>query len=146
MIPFPLLKQSSCRITSPATTDYNCIAWAAGEDFRWWWPLLGIYYWPTGVPYEETIDAFILAFRTLGFNVCSDGVFEADFEKVVIYATAAGTVKHMARQLPDGTWTSKLGSDVDIQHQAPHDVEGPAYGSAVQFLKRRGRRLTTLTS
>ena len=27
------------RITSPITRSYNCFAWAAGEDDRWWNPL-----------------------------------------------------------------------------------------------------------
>ena len=28
-------------ITSPTEISYNCIAWAANEDTRWWWPAQG---------------------------------------------------------------------------------------------------------
>ena len=34
---------------------------------------------------EETIDAFIMAFGTLGYQPCIDGSLEDGFEKVVIY-------------------------------------------------------------
>lgn len=35
---FPKLQTAAYHITSPATRDYNCIAWAAGDSRRWWWP------------------------------------------------------------------------------------------------------------
>ena len=35
---FPGLRNSAYRVTSPAARDYNCIAWAAGDATRWWWP------------------------------------------------------------------------------------------------------------
>jgi hypothetical protein len=138
MTAFPFLTPSTYRTTSSATTAYNCIAWAAGDASKWWWPLSGVYYWPAGVPFEETIAAFTAAFATLGFQPCSSGNLEPGLEKVAIYATAAGTVTHMARQLPDGTWTSKLGRLEDIQHSTPHDVEGSQYGQAVKYLAKSG--------
>lgn len=137
MTAFPYLTTGRYVITSPATPYYNCIAWAAGEDFRWWWPTPGVYFWPAHVPAEETVDAFTTAFESIGYSVCADGTLEAGFEKVVIYTTQAGVPTHMARQLPSGAWTSKLGSDVDLEHRATRDVEGPAYGAATRFLKRR---------
>jgi len=39
MIPldqFPRLTAARYRVTSPATTDYNCVAWAAGDTEHWW--------------------------------------------------------------------------------------------------------------
>ncbi|HEY7428267.1 MAG TPA: hypothetical protein VH682_28795 [Gemmataceae bacterium] len=36
---FPRLNGTAYRITSPASDVYNCIAWAAGETNRWWWPV-----------------------------------------------------------------------------------------------------------
>jgi len=62
---------------------------------------------------------------------------EPSYEKVVIYANAGGTPTHMARQLPSGKWTSKLGQKEDIEHSAVTDVEGPLYGVATVFLKRQ---------
>src|SRR5713101_10154879 len=37
------------RVTSPATRNYNCVAWAASRTDRWWWPS-PFAYWPAGVP------------------------------------------------------------------------------------------------
>jgi hypothetical protein len=134
---FPFLEQGTYRETSPATPTYNCIAWAAGEDFRWWWPTHGVYYWPKAAPLEETVESFVLAFRSLSYETCDNGDLERGWDKVAIYADDDSAPTHMARQLPNGKWTSKLGSDVDIEHTMPHEVEGPLYGRVVRFLKRR---------
>jgi len=53
---FPLLANTEFEITSNATTQYNCIAWAAGDDTAHWWPdSLDQSYWPTGVIRTETL-------------------------------------------------------------------------------------------
>jgi len=67
---------------------------------------------------------------------CESGDLEQGFEKLVIYAGTGMVPTHMARQLSSGTWTSKLGRDVDIEHDTPLEVEGALYGSVVKFLKR----------
>ena len=33
---FPNLLTTGYEITSPDTIDYNCIAWAAEDNERWW--------------------------------------------------------------------------------------------------------------
>src|SRR5947209_5090162 len=90
---FPSLRVSSFRVTSPATRDYNCVAWAAGDTARWWWPDLDpdndAIFWPPTVPAEETVDAFVSAFATLGFAPGSDEEPEAGFEKVALFAVGA---------------------------------------------------------
>ena len=35
---FPNLQSSGYSITSPATIDYNCIAWATDDTEVWWEP------------------------------------------------------------------------------------------------------------
>jgi len=42
---------------------------------------------------------------------------------------------HVARQLPSGRWSSKLGALQDIEHDL-HDLEGTEYGSVVLVMKR----------
>ena len=70
---FPRLRGVQYEITSPAQPDYNCIAWAAGDDSRWWEPdAFGLYHWPEDVPRQYTLEAFTQAFRILGFEVCED--------------------------------------------------------------------------
>lgn len=138
---FPNLTSQNYEETSPATTLYNCIAWGVGNDARWWWPdPANAYYWPQGVPREESIAAFELAFATMGYARCTNGTLEADVEKVAIYGILVGGEiypTHAARQLPDGRWTSKLGTCEDIEHDTPEVLNGPAYGSTVCFLARR---------
>ena len=132
---FPNLSEGGYDITSPATPDYNCIAWAAGDTTRWWWPIPAFYYWPQEAPLEETLEAFIQAFATLGFIHCEDETVESGFEKIAIYVNAQGTPTHAARQLHNGRWVSKLGSGVDIEH-ALADLTHSMYGSVAQILKR----------
>jgi hypothetical protein len=129
---FPGLNPGNHEITSPSSRRYNCIAWAAGDSKRWWWPDLDeVAYWPTPVPREETIEAFVDVYRTLGYVPCEDGQHEPGFEKVALYASE-GTPTHAARQLADGRWSSKLGRSVDIAHT----LDGPVYGVIVLYLRR----------
>jgi len=137
---FPGLTPQNHDITSPPTSIYNCIAWAADDDTRWWWPNVrgvpvGGYYWPPTVPHEPTIEAFLAAYATIGYEPCGGGEFESGYEKVALYVLA-GEVTHAARQLADGAWTSKLGNWFDITHESPEHVGGPLYGSVAAYLRR----------
>jgi hypothetical protein len=135
---FPRLREARYVITSPAEVEYNCVAWAAGDDSRCWWPdRLGQYYWPEGAHRQGTLEAFTEAFGTLGFEKCPDSSLEQGWEKVAIYAKADGAPTHAARQLPDGTWTSKLGQLQDIQHPTLELVSCEDYGTPVLTLRRR---------
>jgi hypothetical protein len=137
---FPNLHFTNHAITSPTSKLYNCIAWAAGTDARWWWPdAANIGYWPPSVPREETVAAFIQAYGLQGYVTCSDGAFEVGFEKIAIYAKRIGfdlVPTHAARQLGNSLWTSKLGNCEDIEHATLDSLTGPSYGAPVVFLKR----------
>ncbi|HTV41569.1 MAG TPA: hypothetical protein VMF08_13385 [Candidatus Sulfotelmatobacter sp.] len=133
---FPGLAGCRFEITSARTRFYNCIAWAAGETHRRWWPdKMNVDYWPEGVPREATLEAFIAAYATLGYEACDNGNYESGFEKIVIFTKPAGTPTHAARQLPGGNWTSKLGDEEDIEHEL-RGIECLRYGYARQFMKR----------
>lgn len=126
---------------SPIDSDYNCIAFAAGDTQRFWWPpasasLSGGSYWPPQVPPEQTVEAFIIAFATLGYERCDDGSFERNFEKVAIYAKD-GLPTHAARQwIDERRWLSKLGSGFDIAHAEVDGVGGDLYGDVVVYMRR----------
>lgn len=133
---FPALTKNNHRDASPIDSSYNCIAWAAHDTERRWWPQrVGGWYWPPGVSCSETLDAFISAFRLLGYEPCATGKFELHMEKLCLYVLD-GAVKHAARQTADGHWTSKLGLNVDIEHDSPEDVAGPLYGQPAAYLAR----------
>ena len=133
--------QEAFQVTSWPTDAYNCIAWAAGDQYYWWWPDPdGEFYWPPGVDRVATVAAFIAAFQTLGYEPCDSPDLEPGFEKVAIYAVGDST-KHMARQLSSGTWTSKLGEWWDIAHDSVDGVQDPPhrvhYGARRQIMRRR---------
>jgi hypothetical protein len=133
---FPKLDESSLAITSPRTNRYNCVAYAAGDDRRWWWPDPdGISYWPPGAQRRSDLVAFEQAFGTIGYALAADGKLEAGYEKIAIYAVGSKPT-HAAKQLPDGKWSSKLGALEDISHQL-EGVENNEYGAVAFFMKRK---------
>lgn len=136
----PGLTDSTCKITSPCTRRYNCIAWAAKTNSRWWWPdPLGIGYWPLA-DRDVTIDCFVRAFESLGYKICLNESVEEGVEKVAIFGLKASdgsaTPTHAALQLSSGEWTSKLGGFEDIVHKRVDSVNGPAYGRPLIFMSR----------
>src|SRR5712691_818975 len=116
----------NCTVTSPASNRYNCIASAAGENFRNWWPdAFGIGYWPPGVARSETTQAFLLAYGTQGFTLCFDGTLEIGIEKIAIFGKGAPGTEvptHAALQLETGHWTSKAAK---LRVKPPSKNEAP---------------------
>src|SRR5438309_2256754 len=101
---FPGLRTTPFRVTSPADRKYNCIAWAANDTSEWWWPEGNTpdAVWPGEAAREVTLRAFTAAFQTIGYQVGADKSLESGFEKVALFADAAGVPTHAARQLPSG--------------------------------------------
>jgi hypothetical protein len=136
----PNLKNSSYKVTSPDTGSYNCIAYAARDESRYWDPS-GIpvpgYYWPPNAQRGLTIEALESAFATIQFVRCADGANEANYDKVALYADASGMWTHAARQRDDGLWESKLGESFDIRHKNPYALTGREYGSVWYYMKRK---------
>ncbi len=115
---FPGLRNTPYRETSPQDPRYNCIAWAAGDAYTWWEPdQFGQYTWPPGTRREYTLAAYAAAYAQLGYDSCDSPVREPGVEKVAIFVDTKGIPTHAARQLPSGRWTSKLGRNVDVEHE-----------------------------
>ena len=135
---FPGLASSPYKVTSPSDPTYNCIAWAAGDSKRWWWPdPMGAYHWPPSVPREESLSAYQRAFESLGYAECNTEVYEEGFIKVALFAKT-NVPKHASRQLSYSLWTSKLGQNVDISHEL-HSLSGDSYGQVAKILRRPKR-------
>jgi hypothetical protein len=128
-------KVKSCRTLNYDCSPYNCIAWALGRNDAWWDPHAVHGYWPDGIPRESTINALVQVFQAAGFQLCDDRALEKGFEKIAIYGRGA-EYTHAARQLPDGTWASKIGYLQDIVHATLEVLTGAEYGSVVRILKR----------
>jgi hypothetical protein len=132
---FPRLSHCGYEVTSAQTRAYNCVAWAAGDTTRCWWPVYrSRYFWPVE-PREDRIEGFLEAFANLGFHPCPNGEYDAETEKLALFADSHGFPTHMARQLASGEWTSKCGDLEDITHTLDA-FEGSDYGSVVCFLAR----------
>ena len=131
---WPGLSGTEYVVTSPEDATYNCIAYAAGDDQRWWQPGDG-YYWPRNARREYTRDGWIDAFAQLGFQFRPPDDVDPDADLVAIYTDRNGIPTHVARRLPDGLWTSKLGRLEDITHELS-GLEGDLYGSVAVFLSR----------
>jgi hypothetical protein len=140
---FPNLTRGEYEVTSEETPDYNCIAHAAGKTDNWWWPDDPPAYWPDGHDKAETLEAFVKVYATVGFvhDENHNSELEVGIEKVAIYVDPDGAPTHAARQLADGTWTSKLCEWEDIQHKTLQAMEdsgglGLGYGKVAIILKR----------
>jgi hypothetical protein len=132
-VPGPFPKLSTATQTSPATEDYNCIAWAFFDNSQWWWPGQG--FWPIDIdPGQSVLESFEELFAADGWVETSHGSLESGFIKIALY-THRGVVTHAARQLPTGEWTSKLGKSVDIAHTLG-ELDGPMYGTVHKIYKR----------
>lgn len=131
---FPGLRAEGYTVTSDHTEDYNCIAWAAGDQSAWWSHAVG-YRWPNAKR-TPLIESLVEIFVGLGYETCDNASLEDGFEKVALYARGP-LWKHAAQQLPSGLWTSKLGPDEDIQHATPEALIGDHYGVVHCIMRRR---------
>jgi len=130
--------------TSERTFSYNCHAWGADDTNAWWEPVPALsapfppwvkVYWPPGLRhFDLSLANFVAAFETRGFERCADGTLEDGAEKIAFYGKEA-SVTHTARQLPSGSWTSKLGYDIDILHASTEELED-GYGRVVAYMRR----------
>ena len=134
---WPNLETDAPSIESEASEEYNCVAWALGITDENWDPVSPAYDWPRTAPRSLLLETFITVYCSYNFVVCPDESLESGFEKLALYADDRGLFLHVARQLPEGNWTSKLGDLVDIVHTTPGGLEGPIYGRVATFLSRR---------
>lgn len=133
---FPNSQDDPFIITSRPTPTYNCIAWAYGDNTRWYWPdPSNIYFWPNNIPRAISIGSFIELFYMIDYRVCENGSIENGFEKIAIFVDERGIPTHAARLLINGFWTSKLGQDIDVSHSI-NSIEGGGYGHVSVYMKR----------
>lgn len=129
---YPGLASSRFAVTSPATDRYNCVAWAAGHDSEWWSP--DGYWWPRDGVREWSLDTMMSVFRMMGYETGASAELEPGIEKIAIYGFDDDP-KHVARQVETGRWTSKLGKNVDIEHDLD-GLRGSRYGEVLALMSR----------
>ena len=131
---FPKLASEGFEIVGEPTTEYNCIAYAAGNTGDWWWPD-GINYWPPWATLDDGIDSLQEAFVGIGYELCDDGHFHESYKKVALYEVE-GKFQHAAVQMPNGAWRSKMGEGPVIEHRSPESLAGGIYGDPAVFMRK----------
>lgn len=131
---FPNSYKHPLRITSPEDSQYNCLAWAH-QDTQKWWDSDEDYYWMEGIPRNQKLTTFIQLFERLGFTIANNIGSEQERIRVALYTTDNIHCAHVARQLSNGLWTSKLGVSYDVEHTL-EALEGELYGRVYCVMRK----------
>jgi hypothetical protein len=141
----PNLHEGDCTLTSRCTYDYNCVGFVVG-DFRWWHPEdLESHYWPDGIERDprKWAHLYVTALETERFEpLDSVPKFDAAYENIVIFHKG-GQFSHVALQVGESRWRSKLGCYEDLEHPLDAVLRGK-YGQVFRYMRRDARfgRLT----
>jgi hypothetical protein len=132
---FPNSNNNNFIIKSPVDNNYNCIACAYGTNQCRMWPNKIGFYWPQNVPNAEDINSFIFLFESIGYEKCTDGLYEEGYEKVGLYEKN-NLPTHAVRQIDTNWWITKLGIHHDIIH-TEEALKDDEYGNITCYLKRK---------
>ena len=132
---FPNLADSGYEITQEPSSVYNCIAWALGISTQKWDCNDLNAYWPPSIPRNDRIETIMQLFALEDYSLCDSHEFEPGYEKIAIYAFV-GQFTHVAKQLEDGRWTSKLGDREAITHPSPDNLNESIYGFVHCIMRR----------
>ena len=136
---WPQLNANNFHFTSEKTRVYNCLAWATGQTNIW----IDMSYFQARYNIDSAdLDHSAKGYaeclsKYYGFEICSDGKLEEGMEKVVLYEDENKDWTHIARQLDNGHWTSKMGALEDIEHYTAESLSGGDYGKPVIYMRRK---------
>jgi len=142
-----LILGENFEFTSPKKRGYNCVAYALGEvnkDIDMLALSKRIDLTPFGLSNDKldhSINGYIKLISGLySYEVCDNSEVEENFDKIVLFEglDEDGDISflHIAKQLDNGIWTSKMGAFEDIEHLTPDAVNG-LYGQPKVFMKRK---------
>jgi hypothetical protein len=117
---WPNLNTSNHHITSDKNILYNCVAWITritDENIDFSQDENG------DLVNDLSAAPYVRYFERFGFRRCIDAALEPDLEKIALFETPNGNFEHVARQLENGHWSSKLGEYEDIEHYNLQSLE-----------------------
>ena len=93
--------------------------------------------WPGDLPQNDHAETYIRFFEQHGYQLADGPFVEPGFTKIAIYVED-DKFRHVARQLRNGQWSSKIGSKEDVIHELTAlESHGPfGYGAASIFMKK----------
>lgn len=134
---FPNLDTSGYEVTSDPDRFYNCFAWGAEDTDNRWEPTTAddrVWFAKSTAP---NVSNFVETYGYVGFvEEATTAELEDGIEKLALYVLD-GEVTHAARQLEDGSWTSKLGNREDVTHRSLECLQGDEYGYVERILQRK---------
>ena len=131
---FPNLASEGFEIVEQPSERYNCIAYAADDTSKWWWPD-GINYWPPWATLDDRMESLKEVFAGLGYEQCQNSDAEEGYQKVALYGFQ-DRFGHAALQMPDGRWRSKMGQGPVIEHRSPESLSAGMYGDSTAYMRR----------
>jgi len=134
----PNLREENYTTESDEDPSYNCLAWALGYKDRWWEPdpdPYSTYFWPTECDRNDSsLNSYIYAIRSEGFEPCRDSQPEHGYEKIALYVDDDGGFSHAAKMAGNQKWWSKLGRWEDVKHDTLEDLKD--YGDPTYHFRR----------
>lgn len=96
---------------------------------------MGVCYWPENAPGKYTMDAYESAFPSIGYERSDSIIPENGFVNVALFSKGEQPT-HASRQIQSNIWTSKLGKNVDLNHEL-HALCGELYGDVSLFMTKQ---------
>jgi hypothetical protein len=129
---FPQLGGNDFTFESPKDEDYNCVAWIQETRDDW------IQFKDANGNLDVNLNRYVEYFKELSYEISDDKILQDGIVKIAIYYDkATNEFKHVARQLSDGRWASKLGDWEDIIHLSPEVLLGKTYGNSLLLMQRK---------
>ncbi len=131
---FPNLADEAFEILAPPSTRYNCVAYAAGDQTQNW-DYEEDSYWPPWASRNDKQESMVDVFAGLSYQPCDDHRLEQHYVRIALYEKD-GIAQHVALQMPNGRWRSKMGSGPLIEHHSPVSLSGRIYGAPTVFMRK----------
>ena len=128
----PNMSKEKLRVIRLATRAYNCIAAAFGVEEQWWWPEGPG--WPIAEDHGTSVKSFDALVKHFGGERCDGPDMEEGYVKLDLYIDEYGEPTHMARQTIRGTWISKMGGNMEVEHDL-NELDGEGYGKPRIFYR-----------
>lgn len=131
-------------VVGEPTGRYNCIAAAFDNADKPWWPEpeagrspYSPFYWPKDSQRSNDSDSFdALLIDKAGADVYpwdEEPPYQKGYQKLALFEQD-GEPTHLARQLPNGEWLSKIGRNGLVVHSL-ENMEHAYYGDVAKFYR-----------